>query len=176
MHTMAEIEALAKAFSSARDALSERVQVMRDEVEKARRMRIQGVKNSLARFAETHDALLAAINESKALFDKPKSRTLHGVRVGWKKNKGTIEYADEAATVAAIERKFSSDKAGTLVRTKKTLIAAAIEQLTGAELKAIGVTVGNDTEQPFVKPVGDDIDKLTRALLKDAAIDEEALP
>lgn len=176
MYTMAEIEVLTKAFSAARD------RTRRARSDDARRGRESaplagaGRENSLARFAEAHDELLAAVNDSKALFDKPKSRTFHGVRIGWRKNKGVLEYADETATIAAIEKKFPAEKADALVRVKKTLIAAAIEQLTGAELKAIGVTISDDTELAFVKPVGDDIDKLTRALIKDADIAEEVLP
>lgn len=176
MYTMLDIEKLAKNYSGARDELRERLQVMRDEIEDVRRRRLQGIKNSLARLTGAHDELLQAVTASPDLFDKPKTQVLHGVRVGWVKQKGSLQYANVERTIELIE-KHMEDRAPTLINIKKTPIAAAIAKLTGKELKSIGVSISDDTDAPTVKPVGDDLDKLIKALVKDReeAVAEEAL-
>lgn len=176
MYTMQDIEALTKTYAGAREELRERLQALREELERARRARIQGIKNSLARLTAAHDELLEAISDSPGLFDRPKTHILHGVRVGWMKRKGAIEYADVERTIELIE-KHLADKAPTLIKVKKTPIAAAIAELPGRELKTIGVTLKDDVDTAFIKPVGDELDKLMKALLKDReeAAAEEAL-
>lgn len=165
MSTMLEIEKLTESYAQARDELSSRLQLLRDEQEALRKRRMQGLKNSLARLTVARDELLHAVKDSEPLFAKPKTRTFHGVRIGWIVASGKLEIADETNTIRLIEKKLP-DKAEALIKEKKSLIAAAVAELPAAELKSIGVSVGADTNTPFVKPVGDELDKLIKALLR----------
>lgn len=176
MNTMMEIEALVKIYAEARDELRGRLQALRDEVELARRAKIRGILNSLARFTAAHDVLLESVTDSKELFVKPKSQVLHGIKVGWQLRNGKLEFADADRTVELIEELFP-DQARTLIRTTKEPIAAAVVELSEDDRKAIGARIADDVDVPFVRPVGDDLDKLMKALLKgrEEAAAEEAV-
>jgi phage host-nuclease inhibitor protein Gam len=161
---MTEIESKAKAFHDARSLLAERVQNLRDEQEAIKRRLLLGVKNALAKFRDSHAQLLELVESHPELFKKPKTRTLHNVRVGWVKQRGKMEIEDAQRVVELIE-KLLPEQAATLISTKKSPDKKALAELTARDLKRLGVSVTEDTEAPFVKPADDGIDKLLDALL-----------
>ncbi|HSX60233.1 MAG TPA: hypothetical protein VLF18_08550 [Tahibacter sp.] len=162
---MKQIEQLAKALADTRDELKERLQTLRDEQEDLRRRRMKGIENALAKFTAAHDELLQSVEAHPELFEKPKTQTFHAIRVGWVKGRGRLVIADAARTVELIEKRMP-DRLDQLVKTTRSPIAAAIQQLSGAELKSIGASVVDGNDSPFVKPVDDEIDKLVKALLR----------
>ena len=91
---MQDIEQRAKVFAGARDELASRLQDLRDEQEAAKRRRLQGIKNSLARFTAAHGELKEAIETSPGEFRSPKTRVLHGIKVGFMKQRGKLELGD----------------------------------------------------------------------------------
>lgn len=162
--SMNEIEAKAKQFHDARTVLAERVQNLRDEQEAIKRRLLVGIKNALAKFRESHAHLLELVEAHPELFQKPKTRTLHNVRVGWVKQRGKLEIEDAERVVELIE-KLLPEQAEALIRTKKDPDKKALAELPARDLKRLGVRVLEDTEAPFVKPADDGIDKLLDALL-----------
>ncbi len=164
--SMNEIELKAKAFHECRSLLAERVQNLRDEQEAIKRRLLTGIKNALARFRDAHAQLLELVESHPELFEKPKTRTLHNVRVGWVKQRGKLEIEDAERVVELIE-KLLPDQAAALIRTKKDPDKKALGELPARDLKRLGVRVTEDTEAPFVKPADDGIDKLLDALLSD---------
>ena len=171
--TMEEIENRAKAFASARDELIERANVLREEHEAIKRRRLQGIKNSLDRVIAAREELHAAVKANPELFDKPKTRILHGVRVGWMKQRGKLTVADEAACIAAL-RKLFGDEAEAYIKTTDKLVIAALQNLPGADLKKVGATITEDVDAVMIKPVDDAIDKLIAALTGDVELEAEA--
>lgn len=162
--SMNEIELKAKAFHECRSQLAERVQNLRDEQEACKRRLLNGIKNSLARFRDAHAQLLELVESHPELFEKPKTRTLHNVRVGWMKQRGKLEIEDAERVVELIE-KLLPDQVASLIRTNKAPDKKALADLPAKDLKRLGVSVTEDTEAPFVKPADDGIDKLLDALL-----------
>lgn len=162
---MKDIERLAKGLADSRDVLKERLQALRDEQEAIRKRHMRGIENALAKFSGAHDELLQAVEASPDLFQQPKTQTFHAIRVGWVKGRGKLVIADAARTIELIEKRMP-DRADQLIKTSRTPIAAALQQLTGAELKSIGASVVDGADAPFVKPVDDEIDKLVKALLR----------
>lgn len=162
--SMNEIELKAKAFHECRSLLAERVQNLRDEQESIKRRLLTGIKNALARFRDAHAQLLELVESHPELFEKPKTRTLHNVRVGWVKQRGKLEIEDAERVVELIE-KLLPDQAASLIRTNKAPDKKALADLPARDLKRLGVSVTEDTEAPFVKPADDGIDKLLDALL-----------
>lgn len=167
--TMETIESQAKAFASARAELAERLGVLREEQEAAKRRRLQGIKNTLARVQAAHGELRASVEASAALFNKPKTRVLHGIRVGWMKQKGKLEIADDDACVAAL-RKLLGDEADAYIKTTETPIRAALANLTAKDLKRIGVAVTDDVDAVVIKAADGELDKLIDALIGDAEL------
>lgn len=172
-NAMETIELSAKAFAGARDELASRLQALRDEIEAAKRRRLQGLKNSLERFRAAESELRALVEGNAALFEKPKTRTFHGIRVGWMKQKGTVEIDDVQKVIELIRKKLP-ELAEVLIETKESVRKAAVADLTGSQIKAIGVTVTADSDAPFIKPVDDEVAKLLKALIADKDLEDIA--
>ena len=173
MSTMTEIESLAKAFAGASDELAARLDQLREEQEAAKRRRLQGIKNAIERVQASYDDLKAAVGDSRELFEKPKTRILHGIRVGWMKQKGKLEVADDSACVAALRKLFGEDAAA-YIKVTEAPIRTALANLPAKDLKRIGATVTDDVDAVVVKRADGEIDKLISALLNDADLAEAA--
>lgn len=172
MKSLPEIQSLAKAHADARGVLAERVTALHDELESIRRRRLPGIKLAVGAARETRELLERAIDTSREHFADPKTITLHGIRCGLAKGKGKIEWTDEAAVVAAIEKRLAS-RAGVLLKVTKKPVKKALAQLSVQELKAIGCTVIEAGDQVFVKATDDEVDKLVAALLEEKADEAE---
>jgi hypothetical protein len=92
---------------------------------------------------------------------------LSGVKLGYQKAKGTLDY-DDAEAVCARIRKHLPEQADVLIATRETPVKTALAQLPAADLKRIGVTLSDAGDQIVVKPVDSEVDKMVDALLKDA--------
>lgn len=173
MPSLAEIEALTKRFADGREDLSGRVRALEEELQQVKKRHLAGIKRSVATVAERQHALKNALEDGKELFVKPKTIIIHGVRVGVTKGKGKIEWEDDATVVKLIKKHFA-DQAEILIKTKETPIRKALEAMSAAELKKIGVTVEETGDIAFIKCTDSEVDKFVNALLKsEAEIKEE---
>lgn len=168
---MQDIESRAKAFASARDELASRLQDLRDEQETAKRRRLQGIKNSLARFTAAHGELKEAIATSPAEFKSPKTRVLHGIKVGFVKQRGKLELGD-VDTVLKLIRKHFPDQVDTLIKVDESPVKAALQNLPAGDLKRLGVRITDDVDAVVLKPVDGDLNKLIAALINDDDVAE----
>lgn len=174
MSTIEEIEARAKLLADARAELAERVNRIRDEQEAIKRKLLTGVRNALARARDAHDALHKAIEAAPELFEKPKTRTLHGVRCGYMKQRGKLLWEDDRTLVDALRKALGEEAEGFIRVTEKPL-AARLQDLSARDLKRIGVTVTEDSEAIVIKTADDALDKLLDALIGDGKVEEAVL-
>jgi Gam-like protein len=167
-----EIEAKTKTYADARDVLGARVQELNDAIEQAKRAAMPGIKRALARAAELQAELRAAIEEAPDAFTKPRSHIFHGIKVGYQKAVGKIEFDDADRVVELIEKHFP-DQADVLVKTEKKPLKKALEALDVAELKKLGVRVADNGDVVIIKPTDTEVDKVVTALLKEATEEAE---
>ncbi|HXG29582.1 MAG TPA: host-nuclease inhibitor Gam family protein [Nevskiales bacterium] len=172
--SMETIETKTRAYAEARSVLASRVEALNEELDKARRRSLPGIKRALGIAKAAEEDLRAEIEAHPELFEKPRSVILHGVRVGYQKAKGTIEWDDDDRVVALIQ-KHHPDLFDNLVKTIERPIKTALNTLSVADLKKIGVTVVEAGDQVVIKPVDSDVDKLVDALLRDASEDSDSL-
>lgn len=172
MTTMNEIEAAAKAVRAARDLVAQRATMLSASIEELKRKHTPGLRNAVEKQADAEAKLLALLQSAPELFKKPKSHVFHGLQVGYKAGAGSLVIDDAARVVKAIH-KHLPDQAESLIKTKETPIKAAIAQLTGADLKKIGVTVNPGGEVVYLKDTLDAVDKLVASLLKGAEAEQE---
>jgi hypothetical protein len=166
-----EIDQAAKALRQARDTLSERAGTLHDEMEAAKRKAMRGLRASVAATAQAQAELLAAIAAAPEHFTKPRSVVLHGIKLGFAKGKGRIDWEDDEQVVRLV-RKHLPEQFDVLVKTTETPVKAALNSLSVAELKKIGVTAEDSGDVAFAKDTTAEVDKLVKALLKGA--EEEA--
>jgi hypothetical protein len=165
------IEKAAKALRAARDVLAVRATALQDEMRAAMRRKLPGIQLAVASVAEADANLKDAIDLRPELFVKPRTVVLHGLKLGYKKGKGKIEWDDDDQVVKLIRRHFP-EQFDVLCKTAETPIKAALAGLTVAELKKLGITVEETGDVVFIKDSTDDVDKLVKALLK--GVEEEA--
>ncbi|WP_413206746.1 host-nuclease inhibitor Gam family protein [Rhodospirillum sp. A1_3_36] len=172
MTSLADIEALTKKYSDAHRALKDEVAGLEDEINAIKRRRIARLRALVDTSATAYAVLSAAIEDAPELFVKPKTLVFHGIKIGFSKGKGKLEYAD-AAKVVQLIRKHFEDKFDDLVKVEEKPVRGALNLMSVAELRKIGVTVVEAGDEVVIKATDGEIDKMVDALLS-AAKDEEA--
>lgn len=118
--------------------------------------------------AEALAELQALVEAAPALFVKPRSITVDGVKAGYRKEEDSLDWNDEQAVIARIEN-LLPESADLLIRTETTLVKDALGQLSDAHLQRIGVRKVLGADKAFVAIGESDLDKLVKTILADAA-------
>jgi hypothetical protein len=169
--SLCDIESLARKFSDARYTLGSSLQILNDEIEDIKRRHLTALKHLVARAAERQAELSAAIDSNHDLFVKPRTVIFHGIKCGLRKGKGGVDWDDDDRVVGLIKKHFPKAQAELLIKTTEKPILDALEDLSAADLKAIGCTIEDTEDKIVIKATDSAVDKLVNALLKDA-IDE----
>lgn len=172
MASIAAIESAAKDFSDARAALSAVCQGLQTEIEAVKARHLQKLRVAVATAKSKHATAAALVQQSPELFVRPRSYVFHGVKLGYQKEKGKLVIENEDKTVKLIKKHFA-DKADVLITTIEKPSKDALGQLTGDDLKKLGVVVTADGDVVFVKDTAAEVDKLVNAFLKDEAAPAE---
>ncbi|MEW5893352.1 MAG: host-nuclease inhibitor Gam family protein [Pseudomonadota bacterium] len=167
MTSLVDIETRAKKYAEAREHLAGIVAALNDGIEALKRDHMKRLKKAVADAAERHDALKALIEDAPELFVKPRTVVFHGIKLGYQKGKGKIEW-DDADQVVRLIKKHFPEQADVLVATTERPAKDALAQLTAAELKKLGISVTDGGDAVFIKPADSAVDKMVDALLKDA--------
>jgi ABC-type transporter Mla subunit MlaD len=89
------IDARAKRFADAREQLGNLVQTVNSALEAVKRAHMAQIKTLVQRAAQRHAELQAAIEVAPHLFEKPRTLVLHGIKVGFRKGTGGIDWEDD---------------------------------------------------------------------------------
>ena len=181
MSTLAEIEALTRAYRERRDILAGHLEALDYHVQELKRKAMPGIRQAQREASDARARLAAAIEASPHLFQRPRTLVIAGIRVGVEKGKGKIVWDDPQAVVRKIER-LLPDQADALIKTTKAPIRKALAALDVGTLKRLGVRVEESGDQVVIRPTDGDIEKLVQALIDEAerqaerAAPEEAAP
>lgn len=167
MTTLNEIEARAKLYAEARERLAGIVADLNAGIEALKRQAMPELKRAIARASTHHDQLRSLIDNAPELFVRPRSVVFHGIKLGFQKGKGKIEW-DDADQVVRLIKKHFPDQADVLIVTSEKPAKDALNNLTVAELKKLGISVIEGGDAIFIKPTDSAVDKMVDALLKDA--------
>lgn len=170
MTTLTDLERRAKALADARETLTAIVTELNAGIEALKRDHMTALKRAVNAAAERHEGLKALIEQNPGLFVRPRTVVMHGIKFGFVKGAGKLEYEDEAR-VCALIRKHLPEQAETLIATKEAPVKTALAQLSVAELKRLGITVEGTDDQVVIRPTDTAVDRLVTQLLK-SAIDE----
>lgn len=173
-----EIDSLTKAYSKARTLLAERVNTLNAELRAVHSRKIEGIKSALAAAADAKAQLVALLQQHPELFVKPRTMTLNGIKVGYGKGSGRVDWDDDASVIARAEKllakeDLSQEQFDLVVITKKELSAAGLRNLDTKLLVRLGVTVEGTGDVVIVKTEDGAVDKLVKRILKEGAQAEE---
>ena len=164
--SMTTIEERTRYYAACRDELGTRIKALEDEIVTLREQHRAGLLEAMRAHKAAEDDLRNALAAAPDLFDKPRTRVLHGIRVGFQKGKGGLEIADEEATVKLI-RKHCADKVDALVKVTEKPIRKALQNLDAGLLKKLGVNILGTGDVIVLAATDGDLDKLIKALQGD---------
>jgi phage host-nuclease inhibitor protein Gam len=169
INAMNEIEKRAASYAQLREQLAAIITELNAKIDILTREKMPIIKKLVGRSAEKHAELKATIESHPDLFKKPRTVVFHGIKCGYRKNEGQIEFDDAEAVVKKIKQIFAVPE--TFLRIIEEPNKDALASLNGRDLKAIGVRITETTDEVVIKPVDSDVDKKVNALLKSAIED-----
>jgi hypothetical protein len=169
------IDFRAKQLADARAILGNRVKNLQAEIDRLRKRHLSGIIDAAGSVGQYQSALRQEIEQHPELFEKPRTITLHGIKVGFQKGKGKIVYLDAAKVCELIRTKLPHE-ADSLIKVTETPIKEALLNLDIATLKKLGCTVEDTGDQVVIKDAAGEIDKLVQRFLDEAAKDEPSAP
>lgn len=161
-------EGVTKRVRQERDTLKQRVADYEAELDAVRRKHVPRIANAALKVGVLEQELKAQVEGAPQLFIKPRTITLHGIRIGFVKGKGRMEWADDAQLVARIRKTYDAERAAALIIVTEEPSKTALAQLPAAELKRLGVNVTGATDQVIIKDAVSELDKLVAKILEDA--------
>jgi len=161
------IETMAERYARQRHTLADLVNQINEAQRAIILSQLCSLRLAMAETAAAEDALRNAIEAEPQLFEKPRTRVLHGVKVGYQKGKGKVEIDDEPKTIRYIREKLPTDQAELMIRVTERVERRAVMDLTAADLKRLGIRIVESGDQVVIKPVDSQVDRLIKALLAD---------
>jgi hypothetical protein len=169
--TMTEIEAKAAHLRAARNVLAADLSILNDALEAVKRQFMPRIKNGVNRLAARHTELHTALESSPELFESPRTQVFHGIKVGFRKGTGGIEWDDDERTSDLIKKHFP-EQFDVLVKTTRKPQKKALGSLEVSDLKKVACRVESTGDVVVIKATDSEVDKAVNALLKGAV--EEA--
>lgn len=160
-----QMELAAKAYAKERNILVDLVSDLDEEILKLNRKALPAIKKAVNATKEAEAKLEELVNENPALFKKPRTMTVHGIKYGFSKQKGRIEIPDPANSIKLI-RKHLASKSEVLIVSTETISKDALNNISVDELKKIGCNIIADTDAVVIKATDSDVSKLVAAFLK----------
>ena len=164
---MKSLESLTAQYSFKQRALGEAITKLERELDVVRVKHLKSIRAAVAEAREAKSTLHAALTAAPECFDKPRTREFYGVKIGYRKGNGGIDWDDDAKVCALIEKNFPKAQAELLIKTTKKPISKALADLDVAELKRLGCRVESTGDVVVIKSVDSEVDKIVKALLAD---------
>ena len=168
---LAQIEKRARCYTELRGELSALVGELNDKIEALTREKMPLLKKLATRTAAQHAELEAAIAAVPHLFEKPRTIVFHGVKCGFRKSEGRIEFDDPELVVKKIYQFLDTPEPFLRIITQPN--KEALATLARANLKRLGCRVVDTVDIVVIKPADSGIEKKINAFLK-SVLDQPA--
>ena len=148
--SIANLTALVKRFKVRFATTVDLAAGLNRQISIARESGVPDVRRAARRLASVRSELTSALESSRDLFKKPRTRTIEGVKVGFRTGKATYRWDNDKALIARIRELLAPELAAVLIRSTEKPVATAIAGLTASDLEAIGIECVEPTDDPFV--------------------------
>jgi len=166
MSNLQQIEKLTRAYVDAHRNLADEVEIIQAEIAEVRRAHIRRLRQLAGKAKERRALVLEMVQAGPDLFTKPRSITIDGVKVGYRKQPSKIGWLSAAEVLARIRRRFGKD-AEDYIRVSESPDKAALKELSAEQLKKLGVQVIPGVDVPFCQATDDVVDKLVQAMMEE---------
>ncbi|GIX33444.1 MAG: hypothetical protein KatS3mg125_1400 [Lysobacterales bacterium] len=153
------IEKAAQSYRQARDRLREAVARTNAAIEAVRNEHLPTLRELLRAVAEAESRVREAVESSPREIWRTKTMTIHGIRVGWQKQRGKVEWDDEAKVIERIRKLLPPEQAVLLIRVRESVHKPAVYDLTAYDLKRLGIRISDDCDVVVVKDLSSELDR-----------------
>jgi hypothetical protein len=179
MTTQADLQKRAQALSQTRDTLAALLRTLHAGMDALKQDAMPDIRRTARKVAEEHNKLKGLIEAHPALFAKPRTHVIAGLKYGLQKQRGRIEWGDDEQLCQRILRlcaagDIPAEQADMLIARTARPVAGALEKLDAKLLKRLGVTVTADTDAVLIKSVDSEVEKAVNAIIRDVTKDEHA--
>lgn len=165
MPTITDIEQKTRDYAMALGYLEDAQRELAWLIRRLIRRRMPRIHRATEQLAALETEIHDLLRQAPDLFTRPRTLTIAGIRVGYTKGKGTIEWDDPDTVIRLIRRHFADDLADALIKRTEAPIKKALAALPAADLKRIGCRIASTGDTTIVHPVDSDTDKLVEALI-----------
>ena len=159
MTTIEQIEDATRAYAAARRRLADVVEGMNMEMQAIRDRLHLELKALSANAAQSLGELETLVEAAPELFERPRTITLEEIKVGYRKQRGQVSFADQERTIKRIRALLPAAQSELLIRVRESVHKPGVYDLTAADLKRLGITVEADSDVVVIAAVGG-VDKL----------------
>ena len=163
--SLAALETRCARFDEASAELEKLIADLEADLEAVKQKHLRGLKRQAGHVAGLEAELRSAIEAAPELFIKPRSLTIHGVKVGFTLSQGKVEWQDDARVLALIKKHHKGD-ADVLIRTVEEPNKDALRALPAGELARLGCTIEGAGDVVICKRVAGDVEKLINRLVE----------
>lgn len=171
------IDAAAKRYSDERKVLAGYATDYKLALEQLNARHMPLIRDAATRCTTVEAQLHQLIAARPDLFVKPRTMTLHGIKLGFIKGKGRLVIENAAKLLDRIRAQFGKAKAATLLKVKTTPDKTALGKLTAPELKKLGISIVGTGDAVFIETADTHVDKFLATILAEGskpATEEEA--
>lgn len=161
--TLESIERLCLELNTNAETLEALIADLQADLEEVKAKHLRGLKRQASAVARAEANLIGAVESAPDLFVKPRTMTIHGVKVGFGQGKGKVEWDDEDSVLAAIKR-YRKDDAAVLILTEESPRKDALRALPAGDLARLGCRITGAGDQVMVKRVAGDVEQLIAKL------------
>ena len=166
-----ELERLTQQYAGTQAELAELLASLEAELRRVKQAHLPKIKKAAERAGARKQAIVQYVSDHTEQFQSPRTRTIHGVKIGLQKGRGKLVFANRDFTIRAIERRHP-DKVDVLLKTIHKPVLAGLQQLEAKELQALGVEIVQTGDQIVVRHVDSEVEKLVDAYLEDETLQE----
>lgn len=166
------IEQRCALYRNRRDHLRALAGEVNDRIEEIKARHLPALRAALTDTADAEASLSDAVRTSDPdLWRRARSRIIHGVKIGWRKQVGKVEFDDEQKTIERIRKLLPANQAELLIRVREAVHKPSVYDLTAADLRRLGITVTDDCDVVVIRDVESELDRALESLLADIARD-----
>ncbi len=168
--TMSRIEAQVRVYADAREKLEGRLREFNARVEAVTREAMPELKEMARRVAERHMRLDAALKAAPQLFQRPRTVVFHGMKVGYRRQEGRLEYDDADEVVERVRRLLPNPDPYLHCVTLPD--RTALSGLPTEELARLGCRWVEGGDVVLIKPLAGQLDRQIQMLFKENSTTE----
>jgi hypothetical protein len=162
--TLGDIEKLAATLADHSTALDDQLAEYERELQAVNEKFLRPLKRLATATAQAEAELHAAIEGAPHLFVKPRTISVHGIKVGFVVSEGKLVWDDEESVVAQIKKWHPDDLDVLLHTTEKPNKDNLKINCDEKELKKLGCRIEDAGDQVLIKRTAGEIEKLINKL------------